>query len=149
MSTNTASLYDHLESRITKLIASIQEATIENKELAEAQQYAGVVLNNLQSEINTEYQQLKINSEWHTFTIAFYGETNAGKSTIIETLRILLNEKTKQESQRRFKEFQAQNKITHESFENIRKIILAYDNEINKHKEQLMQFNQKYDQNSY
>lgn len=31
------------------------------------------------------------------FTIAFFGETNAGKSTIIESLRILFNESSRQE----------------------------------------------------
>ena len=35
------------------------------------------------------------NSEWSNFTIAFYGETNAGKSTIIESLRLLLGEEGK------------------------------------------------------
>ncbi|PJK08130.1 hypothetical protein CO614_10880 [Lysobacteraceae bacterium NML120232] len=41
-------------------------------------------------------------AEWGALTIAFYGETNAGKSTIIETLRILMGEQTKKEEQRLF-----------------------------------------------
>lgn len=32
---------------------------------------------------------------WDHLVIAFFGETNAGKSTIIETFRILFNEKTR------------------------------------------------------
>lgn len=36
------------------------------------------------------------------FTIAFYGETNAGKSSIIDTLRILLGEPTRQHARRQF-----------------------------------------------
>ena len=39
---------------------------------------------------------LEENSEWEKFTVAFFGETNAGKSTIIESLRILLNEKERE-----------------------------------------------------
>ncbi|HJV74719.1 MAG TPA: hypothetical protein VJ654_10890 [Noviherbaspirillum sp.] len=38
------------------------------------------------------------------FTIAMYGETNAGKSTIIETLRILFNEPRKCASQAQFRQ---------------------------------------------
>lgn len=33
--------------------------------------------------------------EWHHLNIAFYGETNAGKSTLVETLGILLDEPTR------------------------------------------------------
>jgi hypothetical protein len=45
---------------------------------------------------------LQQHARWDTFTIAFYGETNAGKSTIIETLRILLQERTKAEARAAF-----------------------------------------------
>ncbi|MGX3098154.1 hypothetical protein [Helicobacter sp. 23-1046] len=41
-------------------------------------------------------------AEFNTFTIAFYGETNAGKSTIIESLRIYFGESTKQDSRAKF-----------------------------------------------
>ena len=41
-------------------------------------------------------------AEFDTFTIAFYGETNAGKSTIIESLRIYFGESTKQNSRAKF-----------------------------------------------
>lgn len=34
--------------------------------------------------------------EWDKLTVAFIGETNAGKSTIIESLRILLDEESRQ-----------------------------------------------------
>lgn len=47
---------------------------------------------------------LKQNQEWDTYTIAFYGETNAGKSTIIETMRIYFEEETKSEMQSKFLE---------------------------------------------
>ncbi|HAS21567.1 MAG TPA: hypothetical protein DCR51_00090, partial [Idiomarina loihiensis] len=55
---------------------------------------------------------------WDTFTIAFYGETGAGKSTLIETLRILLDEPTKKATQKVFKAsysgyVDAQSALTH------------------------------------
>ncbi|SAL19697.1 GTPase Der [Caballeronia telluris] len=48
-------------------------------------------------------EALQRHARWDTFTIAFYGETNAGKSTIIETLRILLQERTKTEARSAFR----------------------------------------------
>lgn len=49
---------------------------------------------------------LEDHARWDKFTIAFYGETNAGKSTTIETLRMLLGEKTKVEARRKFNALQ-------------------------------------------
>ena len=52
-------------------------------------------LEKMKSKLNLELEILNKNAEWDVFNIAFYGETNAGKSTLIETLRILLEEPTK------------------------------------------------------
>lgn len=47
-------------------------------------------------EINTEFkleiEKLEASSEWERYCIAFFGETNAGKSTIIDALRIIFDE---------------------------------------------------------
>ncbi|WP_155625367.1 hypothetical protein [Burkholderia vietnamiensis] len=53
-------------------------------------------------------EDLQRHARWDTFTIAFYGETNAGKSTIIETLRILLQERTKTETRAAFRAKEAE-----------------------------------------
>lgn len=53
-------------------------------------------------------EALQRHARWDTFTIAFYGETNAGKSTIIETLRILLHERTKAEARGVFRAKEAE-----------------------------------------
>ncbi|MGP1527361.1 MAG: GTPase [Campylobacter sp.] len=44
---------------------------------------------------------LQENQEWERFSIGFYGETNSGKSTIIESLRIRFNEKTKTQAKQK------------------------------------------------
>src|SRR5690606_12643807 len=50
----------------------------------------------IQKRFSDEITLLEDNAEWDKFTIAFFGETNAGKSTIIESLRIMFNEEARQ-----------------------------------------------------
>lgn len=54
-------------------------------------------LGEMKSRFDGEITYLEKHAEWENFTIAFFGETNAGKSTIIESLRILFEEKKRQE----------------------------------------------------
>lgn len=54
--------------------------------------------------------------KWEKFTIAFYGETGAGKSTLIECLRLFFKEPGKMDQQERFKRLYA-NMKNHESSE--------------------------------
>ncbi|MBK4999922.1 hypothetical protein IAE37_002198 [Pseudomonas sp. S31] len=53
-------------------------------------------LGEMKSRFDSEITYLEKHAEWENFTIAFFGETNAGKSTIIESLRILFEEKKRQ-----------------------------------------------------
>ena len=46
----------------------------------------------INSNFKIEIEKLQSSSEWDKFCIAFFGETNAGKSTIIDSLRIIYNE---------------------------------------------------------
>ncbi len=71
---------------------------------------------NLESESLKELESLKNNEEWEKFTIAFYGETGAGKSTLIECLRLFFKEPSKMDQQERFKRLCA-NMKNHESSE--------------------------------
>nr|WP_240641249.1 GTPase [Helicobacter pylori] len=57
----------------------------------------------LERESLKELESLKNNEEWENFTIAFYGETGAGKSTLIECLRMFFKEQSKVVQQERFK----------------------------------------------
>ena len=53
-------------------------------------------LGEMKSRFDGEISYLEEHAEWVFFIIAFFGETNAGKSTIIESLRILFEEKKRQ-----------------------------------------------------
>ncbi|ECK2143230.1 hypothetical protein FQW43_26580 [Salmonella enterica subsp. enterica serovar Enteritidis] len=81
------------------------------------------VLEKLLSKLNKNIANLKDNAVWDRFTVAFYGETNAGKSIIIETLRILLKEESKLQRQKTFREFQQQHHITDADIEKLQKLI--------------------------
>lgn len=67
------------------------------------------LLNEYKNKLISNIHELQELSEWDVFTIATYGETNAGKSTLIEALRIYLGEETK--------------KLTEENFQKIAKDI--------------------------
>ena len=77
---------------------------LSDKEAQEKQEEVKEALDSIVYKLNSNINELKDNSEWDKFTIAFYGETNAGKSTLIETLRILLNEKEKLKDREKYKE---------------------------------------------
>jgi hypothetical protein len=115
-------IYIELQSVIKDLISTIDASEIEttDKDIAT---FSRDLLNELDANIAGELDKLKANSEWDTFTVAFYGETNAGKSTIIETLRILLAEPQKISSQKKFNELATSLNIDSSSFESVNQVI--------------------------
>ncbi|MBP3839502.1 MAG: hypothetical protein J6D35_00865, partial [Chryseobacterium sp.] len=126
---STKYIYDNIAKKVSAILASLDVET-EDEDVASAQKNAKEILKILKDEINEEYSALSKNAEWDRFTIAFYGETNAGKSTIIETLRLLLNEETKMRASKKFRELQEKNNITEQAFDTLQEEILKLENEI-------------------
>ena len=77
---------------------ALQESFAEEYNNEEENAFAQGIKNQL-AEINgtfkKEIEELEQSSEWDKFCISFFGETNAGKSTIIESLRIIYNEESR------------------------------------------------------
>lgn len=94
-------IYSKIQEEVNSLLNSLSTETTDD-DIKKAQQNAQEQLIGIHKEIDCAIQSLEKNSEWDTFCIAFYGETNAGKSTLIETLRILLNEPIKQKERERY-----------------------------------------------
>jgi energy-coupling factor transporter ATP-binding protein EcfA2 len=94
-------VYQQIKSELDKVVRSINELPSEEA-VNEAKNNAQNTLGEFQQDLNKQLQELQKNSEWDRFTIAFYGETGAGKSTLIETLRILLNEPSKAKQRAQF-----------------------------------------------
>lgn len=98
-------LYKELASEIRHILHSV-EALQEDPQANGVKRTVNAVLEPLSQESEARIQELERNAEWDTFVIGFYGETNAGKSTVVETLRILLGEAGKLDERRAFREIQ-------------------------------------------
>lgn len=82
--------------------ASSDDSNIEAQSRAKQLQEVRKQISEFESQATKSALDYKNVAEFDTFTIAFYGETNAGKSTIIESLRIYFSESTKQDSRAKF-----------------------------------------------
>lgn len=101
-------IYDIVDAKI----ANIEENLKANNDIFS--DYDEEKLSTLQDDIlrvvknvSKAREKLKINAEWKTYTIALYGETNAGKSTLIEALRIYFKDDSKVKSWAKFDKFKA------------------------------------------
>lgn len=141
MTKETKLIYEKLKEQINKVISAIETENNNNME-----DITSTIenLKTLNEAIQLELSELGRLSEWERFTIAFYGETNAGKSTLIEALRILLNESTKLESQKQFKTLAEESGLTQEAFDKVRQTIMTCNDAIEKTRQDLQQLNQKY-----
>ena len=82
--------------------SSDEDANTEAKARAKELTQAKTLLVEFETNAIKSAQDYKNNAEFDTFVIAFYGETNAGKSTIIEALRIYFDEESKQKERAEF-----------------------------------------------
>lgn len=89
-------LYANVSDSIGSAMADILSLNVEHKDGKREIGNITDKLRDIQTRFESELHQLKTHAEWDTFTLAFFGETNAGKSTIIESLRILFNEESRQ-----------------------------------------------------
>ncbi|EJC00121.1 GTPase of unknown function family protein [Helicobacter pylori Hp P-2b] len=96
-------IYLGVEKSIKDLQSIFKNADDKDEKLKQFNQEALEVFQKLERESLKELESLKNNEEWENFTIAFYGETGAGKSTLIECLRMFFKERSKVDQQERFK----------------------------------------------
>ena len=100
-------LYDSIIAFVERSlneVAKLNTGSAKSQELELVRAHALKILAQYKQRTEQEIKELESLSEWDVFTVAFYGETNAGKSTLIETLRILLGESEKSKNQRQFQE---------------------------------------------
>lgn len=89
-------LYTNISESIGSAMADILSLNIEHQDGKREIGNITDKLRDIRTRFDGELHQLKTQAEWDTFTLAFFGETNAGKSTIIESLRILFKEESRE-----------------------------------------------------
>lgn len=107
MTENTSpnDVYKTILNQINQLYDGLENQESENVNVENSRKNAIDKLRLIQIDIEDELRILEKNAEWNTFTVAFYGETNAGKSTLIESLRILLKEQQKVSTHEQFDKY--------------------------------------------
>lgn len=115
-------IYDDLKVKISDLIAKIvkNEDLLDTQLVGEKFNESKQVLSFHQKDIERQMDELKRNAEWDYFTIAFFGETNAGKSTLIEVLRIVFAEKIKKEVQAKFNQLKNEFSLDETEYEQLK-----------------------------
>lgn len=91
-----ARMYSDIGEKISKALADVSEIRIESKEGNAHLNQIQTKLGAIKTRFDHEIKYLNTNIEWNKFNIAFFGETNAGKSTIVESLRIIFAEQQRQ-----------------------------------------------------
>lgn len=80
--------FDFLYELYSKVIDSVSTAKVKHKTLSSIQKTFLNELKNVLIEIQTNINELRKEIVWDHLVVGFFGETNAGKSTTIETLRL-------------------------------------------------------------
>jgi len=124
---NPKNIYESLSSSILSIIDKLKIKTDDEKFEASKIEVLNLIDAFRQQKLDKAIEDLKNNQEWEKFTVAFYGETNAGKSTIIEALRIYFQEEEKIKQQ---SEFEKNTKEYEEDKKNLESKIESIKNDI-------------------
>lgn len=119
-------IYQHVNDELARIAQSLSTPSTDPA-LNLAQQDARALLDEQQATLTAQLKALQENAEWKTFTIAVYGETGAGKSTLIETLRILLQEPTKVAHQQAFRALQHKYQLNEANLQRLQQAIEQTD----------------------
>jgi len=92
---NKVELYDNLINDVGEVICEAERLEVAHENIEPIKRTLLEGLKHHQKVFKINAINAKELSEWNKYTIAFFGETNAGKSTIIESLRIIGKEKSK------------------------------------------------------
>ncbi|WRE80445.1 50S ribosome-binding GTPase [Helicobacter pylori] len=117
-------IYLSVEKSIKELQSIFKNTDDKDERLKKFNQEALKVFQKLEFKSLKELESLKNNEEWENFTIAFYGETGAGKSTLIECLRMFFKEQSKVVQQERFKRLYSNYQNNYQNDEHNKQAIL-------------------------
>lgn len=90
--------YRNIESALDQCLQRVNDLRFANDEFTQLKQGLVDVLSQLVAKLRQEVEANIRNMRWDKLVIAFFGETGAGKSTIIETFRILTDDPLRKEN---------------------------------------------------
>jgi energy-coupling factor transporter ATP-binding protein EcfA2 len=129
-------IYQRVNDELARIALTLNTSSTDPA-LNLAQRNARELLKEQQIRLQAQLKALQENAEWKTFTIAVYGETGAGKSTLIETLRILLQEPTKRAHQQAFRDLHNQYGLGEADLQRLQEAIDQADVELDELSRQL------------
>jgi hypothetical protein len=88
-------IYLNLIKNVDEVLNNISEINIQHIDIKKKNTETQSKLEKTRNGFVEDVEKLSENAVWDRYTIAFFGETNAGKSTIIESLRISMEEDEK------------------------------------------------------
>lgn len=138
-------IYQRVNDELARIVAELDTPS-SDATLNQAQSEARELLIQYQTELRAQLAELEKHAEWNTFTIAFYGETGAGKSTVIETLRILLQERSKLANQQVFRELRKRYGQSEKKLQQVQHVIGQIDARLDELAQQLSVILQRYEQ---
>lgn len=103
----SSNIKEELNVRIANIVSKLKKANFKHKDIRERVEKSKEQILEVNKELSKKILDLKNIHEWNKYTIAFFGETNAGKSTVIEALRISLKEKIKAKEYQKFEKIVA------------------------------------------
>lgn len=89
-------LYRDVRQSLSHALTDLSDITIDDEEGNQHLDAVRKSLETIDANFKEEIDYLGRHAECEKFTVAFFGETNAGKSTIIESLRIIFKEQARQ-----------------------------------------------------
>ena len=84
--------YTRVKNSLEDAVKAAGTIVLDNDEEATELSIIRNKLETLNNNFKDEIERLEKSSEWDKYCVAFFGETNAGKSTIIDALRIVYDE---------------------------------------------------------
>ena len=87
--------YANVRESLQDALAAVEGIALSGEEEIAELRNVRNVLYKMNQDFKSEIDKLESSSEWDKFCLAFFGETNAGKSTIIESLRIIYDEESR------------------------------------------------------
>ena len=107
----SSNIKEELNTRVANIVKELKKANYKNKDIHKRVEKSKEQILEVNKELSGKISDLKNVHEWNKYTIAFFGETNAGKSTVIEALRISLKENLKAKEYKEFEKIVAKKEI--------------------------------------